>query len=220
MYTSLREFYSSSEWHAFRKVVIAERIARDGAVIDDYTGDTILNDYDVVLHHKTHLTPQNVNDPAIAFGEGNIMVVTHRSHNIIHARFGHGRSKCFLVWGAPKSGKTRWVDETMLIGMDMVVELDRIYRGIGAGGINGRYNQVAFAVRDVLIDSIRMRRGSWRDAYIVGTFPLEAERKRLMGMLGAEEVHIDTDMDTCLSRCVTHDEREMVRKWFRMQGVQ
>ena len=89
MFNSLSEFYNSKEWRAFRLRLIAERTNKeDGILYDEYSGKPLVNSYDIVLHHIQPLTMQNVNDFSISLNPANIQIVSHRSHNEIHKRFG------------------------------------------------------------------------------------------------------------------------------------
>ena len=209
----LSDFYHSTDWYRFRKSYLAERIARDGELVDDYTGRPILHDYDAVLHHVNPLTEENYMDASVALNPDNIMLLTHVSHNRIHEKGGGKRHSVYLVWGAPKSGKTRWTHENASQG-DLICEIERLYQAIGADAIEGRYKAVAWKLWDTLIDCIRTRYGKWDNAYVVGTFPYMGERERMIQLLGAEEVHIDTDEATCLSRCITEQEEYYVKDWF------
>lgn len=210
---SLSDFYTSKGWRDFRRYYIQERIARDGALYDDYDGHQILNDYDVILHHKTYLTEMNVGDPEISLNPDNIMLVTHRNHNVIHQRYGHGRRAVYLVWGAPKSGKSYWVDMNKS-PEDLVCDMGRIYECLGSNGITPRFSSSAFKVQETILDIIKTRYGKWGNAYIIGTYPRDYDRKMILGTYRAEEVFIDTSMDICMERCRTKEEMEYVRKWF------
>lgn len=210
---SLRSFYSSTTWKRFRETLIRERIARDGALYDDYDGHQILAPYDAICHHVIPLTESNVEDVSISLNPDNIQVVSHRSHDAIHQRFGHFQRHVYLVLGAPKSGKSTWVDMTKREG-DLVCDMGDIYACLGAHGIDKRLSAVAFAVRDVIFDSIRTRNGKWLDAYVIGTYRSEAERARMVALLDAEEVFIDTPIEECLRRCNTEEERGYVVRWF------
>ena len=37
-----------------------------------------------ILHHKIHLTPENINDPDISLGFGNLKYDCHACHNAEH----------------------------------------------------------------------------------------------------------------------------------------
>lgn len=216
---TVSDFYHTTAWRRFRKAYLAFRLNRDGAYIDDMTKEQIMNPWDCVLHHVNPITEATVTDPDVTLNAANIMLLTHASHNRIHEKFGNRRHAVYLVWGAPKSGKSLWTDENASQG-DLVVEMERIYRMMGSEGIDTRYKAVAFRIWDVLIDSVKTRSGRWRDAYIVGTFPWRADRERLLGQLGGEEVFIDVDEDVCLNRCSDENEMLMVHDWFEKQRSQ
>lgn len=38
-----------------------------------------------IVHHKEHLTPQNIDDPEIALGEGNLELLCWDCHTLAHA---------------------------------------------------------------------------------------------------------------------------------------
>ena len=63
------------------------------------------------------------------------------------------------------------------------------------------------AVRDLLIEQVRMGVGSWKNAYIVGGYPLQGERERLCKKLGAKEIYIECSREECLSRLAADKER-------------
>lgn len=214
---SLESFYSSSVWKKFRAGMIAENIAQYGYLKDEYTGNQIVAPYDAICHHKTPLTDQNVSDPYIALNPDNIMIVSHASHDAIHNRFGNGRRAVYLVWGPPKSGKS-WYVNSIRTRNDIVIDVAELYHALGSEVGSRKVAPVVFRLRDELYDVVRTRYGRWDSAYIVGTYPVEMDRVRLMDTMRAEEVFIDTDMGTCLSRCASEEEMEHVRKWFSESG--
>ena len=71
-----------------------------------------------------------------------------------------------------------------------------------------RLNAVVFRIRDDLLDIVRHRLGKWRNAYIIGGYPLQGERERLAQELHARIVHIDTDKAECLRRLENDTERD------------
>ena len=216
---SLESFYSSSVWKKFRAGMIAENIAQYGYLKDEYTGNQIVAPYDAICHHKTPLTEQNVNDPYVALNPDNIMIVSHASHDAIHNRFGNGRRAVYLVWGAPKAGKS-WYVNSVRTRNDITVDIESLYEALGSELGTRKVAPVVFRVRDELYDMIRTRYGRWDNAYVVGTYPIEMERKRLIDTLRAEEVFIDTPMETCLERCRNEEEMGYVREWFRETEAQ
>ena len=207
MYKGLSDFYNSKEWTDFRKVVLAERMKDDGFVYDELTGKPLSKAYDIILHHITELTEENVHDASIALNPENIMVVSFGSHNKLHKRAKHSEGgfkvrQVFLVYGSPLSGKTSFVMENMTEG-DLVIDMDSIWECISA---QDRYikprrlNMVAFKIRDTLIDCIKYRVGNWNAAWLIGGYPLQSERDRLCRELGARPVFIDVSKEVCLDR--------------------
>ena len=129
LFQNLPQFYNSDEWRKFRKQLIHERTNKaDGILYDEFDGKPLLQSYDIVLHHKKPLTMQNVNDYSVSLNPENIMIVSQRSHNEIHGRFGYTtQRKVYFVYGAPCSGKTTFVNN-IKGNSDLVVDMDNIWQ--------------------------------------------------------------------------------------------
>lgn len=213
-YTNLFTFYRSKEWEQFRKALLAERLERDGEIIDDVTGKPIVKAYDVILHHVIPLTEQNVFDADIALNPDNIQVVSHRTHNEIHNRFGSWQRHIYIVYGSPCAGKSTWVD-SVATKDDLIIDIDRLYNAINNHRGNRVYTNVMALYRS-LIDMVKTRNGTWNNVFIVRGFPLRGERERLAQQLDAELIHIDTDKETCLARSYgkAPDYHEHVTDWW------
>jgi hypothetical protein len=69
-----------------------------------------------------------------------------------------------------------------------------------------------FSVRDNLLESVKYRRGKWSNCYIIGGYPYEADRERLLDMLGAKPIHIDTSKQICLERLAQCEDRD-ISEW-------
>lgn len=215
MFRSLAEFYISKEWRAFREQLIHERTnPTDGILYDEYSGKPLLKRFDIIAHHKQQLTLQNVNDFSISLNPENIMLVSHQSHNEIHARFGYsGGRKVYYVYGAPCSGKTSWV-ESVKGNSDLVVDIDLVWQAITGGKKYFKPNALkanAFDLYGSLLDMAKTRQGRWERAYIIAGGARKGERERLVRELGAEPIFIDTDEETCLQRLHQDQERADVR---------
>lgn len=224
MWYSLGDFYRSKEWSDVRRVVISKRLV-NGATICEHCGEAIYKPYDVILHHRQELTLENVNNPAISLNEDNLMIVHQTCHNEIHNRWGRYTRHIYLVYGAPLSGKSAWVDG-LATKDDLVVDIDLI-RGAITGGKpwdrSNRINDNLFSVRNLLLGMIQRKQGKWINAYVIGTFPYTGERERLCKDLQAEPVFIEATQDECLARLeALNDGRDkkqwekFIRDWFQV----
>ena len=212
---TLENFYRSREWERFRLTIINERTKADGFIYDEVTNKPILRMYDLILHHIEELTPENVNDFNISLNPNNIMVVSHKTHNLIHDNFNnYSRQQVFLVYGAPLSGKTTWVKNNKLDG-DLIVDINNIWQSVSGDSEtkNPRLKSVVFKIRDTELEAVRYRLGKWRNAYIVGGFPSRSERDRLASETGAREVYIDTERAECEERADMRAQREELRSY-------
>lgn len=204
MFQSLSQFYNSDQWRKFRVGLIAERTSKeDGFLYCEHSGEKLLKQFDIVLHHKTPLTLQNVNDFNISLNPDNIMIVSQKAHNEIHARFGYvAQRKVYLVYGAPCSGKTTFVN-SIKGNSDLVIDIDNIWQCVTGGE---RYEKPdalksnVFTVRDCLLDMVRTRAGKWEKAFVIMGAPRASYRRRFVDLYGAELIHIDTDKEECLKR--------------------
>lgn len=219
-------FYKSREWEKLIALLRVQRVNENGDVICAHCGKPIVRAYDCIGHHVIELDESNVNDASVSLNPDNIVLVHHRCHNKIHKKLYTGESvrQVFLVYGSPLSGKTSWVRSVRCDG-DLIVDMDDIWQFISGCE---RYtkpavlNSIAFGVRDYLIESVRYRRGKWRNAYVIGGYPLIGERERLTTMLDAREVFIDTPKQECIDRLFTCDDRDpktwmkYIEDWWRM----
>ena len=103
---------------------------------------------------------------------------------------------------------------------DLIIDIDSIWQCVSGCDRYikpARLNSNVFIIRDTLIEQVRYRTGKWLTAWIVGGYPLTAERERLTRSLGAREIFIDTDRDECLRRlhdAAANDGRDVV-EWSR-----
>lgn len=216
---TLSTFYKTKEWEQLIEILKIERANDEGVLICEHCGKPIVKAYDCIGHHKVELTESNVNDRTISLNPDNIALVHHNCHNIIHERFGHdGTRHIYLVYGAPGAGKRAYVDRSA--GQDdLILDIDSLYIAIS---IRNRYDHSkrmsrnVFGLRDCILDQIKTRTGKWRNAWIIGGYPLSSERSRLCEMLAAEAVFIDTPQDECLMACKDrgYDALDYCIKWF------
>lgn len=213
MYT-LKTFYRSKEWEHLIQILKIERVNKeDGILYCEHCGKPLIHKYDIIGHHKTELTETNVNDVNISLNPENIMLIHFRCHNEIHQRFGYEQQKVYIVYGSPLSGKTTFVKENSTKD-DLILDMDNIYNMLNF--TNDKYyksNRIktnVFIIRDCILDMIKCRTGKWRNAWIIGGYPLPMDRKRLMDATGAELIHIDTSKEECLKRLYNDPERQQV----------
>lgn len=204
---TLSTFYRSKEWEKLLKQLRIERLNDDGQIICEYCGKPITKAYDMIGHHKTELTEANVNDYEISLNPENIAFVHHRCHNYIHNKLGYAVREVYLVYGAPLSGKTTWVQNNMNEG-DLIIDIDSIWQCVS--GCNryvkpNRLKAIVFRLRDSLLDAVRYRVGKWDNCYIIGGYPLSSERDRLCRELGAREVFIESSKEDCIERLETRE---------------
>lgn len=216
MFGSLYDFYHSNEWRTLTKTIKLDRTNNKGQIICEYCHKPIVRTYDCIGHHKIELTEDNVNDYQISLNQENIMLLHGSCHNRIHDKFGRSSRMVYLVYGAPLSGKSTYVKDSMSDG-DLIIDMDSIWQcvsGCDRYQKPGRLKAVVFRVRDDLIDMVKYRFGKWSNAYIVGGYPLKSERERLMKELGAREVFIDTSKEECIERLAADQERD-TEEWLK-----
>ena len=204
-------------------VLKMQRTNARGEIICEYCGKPITKKYDCIGHHKIELTEQNVNDASIALNPDNIALLHHVCHNRIHNKLGYKPRNVYLIYGAPCSGKNTYVSEIAERG-ELIIDMDNIWQCISG---QQRYikppclNDIAFSVRDTLLEGVKYRRGRWLNCYIIGGYPLISERERICKELGARPIFIEATEEECLSRIeVCNDGRNIndwktfIKKWF------
>lgn len=215
----LKAFYHSRKWESFTKQLRLERATAEGYVICEHCGKPILKPYDCIAHHVTELTEQNVGDVSIALNPDNIKLIHFRCHNELHKRFGFNRrpiKKVYIVFGAPCSGKTSFVEENAGDN-DIILEIARLYQGITKSGVHELPQAVksnVFKLRDSMLDMIATRYGAWENAYIIGGYPLLNERERLADRVNADKIiYVDTPKEVCLLRLESEPNGRDRDKW-------
>lgn len=210
---TLQTFYKSKEWQNLRQCLILERVNSDGDIICEHCHKPIIKPYDIIGHHKIYLTESNVNDYSISLNPDNIALVHFSCHNKIHEK-GFQCKKVYIVYGAPCSGKSYYVD-SVATDKDLIIDIDRIYNALNNSRSDKLLNTVMNTYR-YLLDIVKTRNGLWNNAYIIRGLPNAMERKRLSDMLDAELIFIDTDKKTCLERSKekSSDYYKFVEDWF------
>lgn len=186
------------------------------------------------VHHKIFLNSENMHDYNIALNWDNLQLLCRKCHNEIHEKaYEMHRAKnrrntgvknglCFdedgniienknvyIVWGAPASGKTKYVKENKG-KYDLVVDLDYIISAISF--IDGKeraedYLPFGLEIRNLLYDLIAERKYYFENAWVIATLPNKKKRLELQAKLKAELIHIDTNKELCIERARYDDSR-------------
>lgn len=214
------KFYNSQSWKFLRgKLIVAANYS-----CQKCGKSFVLNPSRLVGHHKIPLTPENVNDVNIALNPQNVEIICKECHDAEHKRYRYsGSHNVFLVYGPPCAGKSTWVNQTAERG-DVLMDMDAIFFAISGCSMHdhpNNLNKTAYAVRDTILEQIRMRAGNWHDAYVMGGYPRKLQRESLAQRLGAELVYIEATPEEAKARAVASrgalaDEWcGYIDKWFR-----
>lgn len=213
---TLDNFYKSDRWCDLRARLMLERVNEKGELICARCGEPIVKPYDCIGHHKIELSEDNVNDYSVSLNPDNVELIHFRCHNKIHNRFDGFHQSVYLVYGAPCSGKTTWV-HSVANEDDLILDLDSIWESICKCDRYHKPNRLkknVFGIRDTIIDQIRTRCGMWRNAYVIGTYPLRSDRERLCDLLNAEAIYICASQKECIERAQTEEWKEYIARWF------
>lgn len=212
-----KAFYASARWKKFRLALIRERGMRC-----EKCGRTFLLESDIEAHHVEELTPANVTDPFVTLNPDNILLLCKDCHNAQHERYTHKANKrVTIVYGAPCSGKEEYVQRRIKRG-DIVLEFDHLYQALTWRDLHDKPDNVkavVFKARDAVLESVKMRVGSWHHAYIIGTYPFKSQREDLARQLDAELVLIERDEAECLLEAdnlgtLGVGMKKYIRRWF------
>lgn len=213
---TLNTFYKSKQWEKLISRLKLERLNDKGEQICEHCGKPITKKYDCIGHHITELTEDNVNDLDISLNPNNIKLIHFKCHNLIHQRFDGFYQRVFLVYGPPCAGKTTWV-HSVANPDDLILDIDSIWECISTSDKYHKPNRLkanAFGIRDCIIDQIKTRTGMWRNAYIIGGYPLRTDRDRLCDLLNASPIYIGERQDVCLQRANNQTWKDYIFEWF------
>lgn len=213
---TLGNFYTSKAWCKFIAQLKLERIDESGNLICEHCGRPITRKFDCIGHHIIELTDENVNDFSISLNPDNVQLIHFSCHNKIHCRFDGFMQSVYLVYGSPCAGKTTWVHANANDD-DLILDMDSLWEAVCMSGKYnkpGRLKRNVFGLRDCMIEQIKLRVGMWRNAYVIGGYPLASDRERMCTMLRARPVFIDEARDKCLERAKDDAWRGYIEDWF------
>lgn len=214
----LSDFYRSQKWRQLRNRLIQKRQNKYGEVICEYCNNPIYKLNACIGHHVIPITPENVGDYSISLNPDNIQLVHASCHNDIHNRYGISwERKVYIVYGSACSGKSSFVNENKTDG-DLILDLDNIYQMLSNERRYKKVNQIkpiVFAVRETILEQIKMRSGTWRNAWVIGSLPYARDRQTLAERLNAETIFIDATQEECYERLENDPERQAVYEEWR-----
>lgn len=239
-----KTFYRSAKWLRCREAYISARRLIDGGLCEccrEKPGEE--------LHHKTFLTPDNINDPNITLNHDNLawlckdchfkaheeailsgLKKTKRQSRILNDNgyyFDENGDllpqKIYVVYGAPASGKTRYVREHKADG-DMVVDFDYLQQAISMNGKKDRSVNLISTVLDIreyIYSLVEARKIDCKNIWIVACLPRKEERLALISRLHAEPIYIHATKEECMrhadedtERKDKHEQHAIISKWF------
>lgn len=213
---NINNFYQSKQWRGLIDQLKLERLNEQGELICEYCGKAITKKYDCIGHHVVELTEDNINDYSTSLNPNNIQLIHFRCHNLIHQRYEGYKRIVYLVYGAPCSGKRDWVKEVANKD-DLILDIDSIWDCISIAGKKDKQPRLksnVFGIRDFIIDQIRTRTGNWRNAYIIGGYPLRTDRDRLCELLSAKPIYIQSTEEECMGRASDEKMKQYIADWF------
>lgn len=208
-----KAFYHSKEWERVRQAALL----RDNGMCQAEGCNRPAEE----VHHIVPLTLYNIHDPDITLNLDRLVSLCRdchfREHRKMIAQKFERRERVldkdgywfdedgmmrqmevYLVWGAPASGKTTYVQEHRE-SSDLVIDLDKIRWALG-GGRN--LLELCLSVRDHLYQLIadRDQTVDCRHVWVIATLPRKKERRELVERLRAKEIHMDAGLEECKAR--------------------
>lgn len=116
---AIKRFYRSDRWNIVRAIKIAaacglcEKCSKPGNEV----------------HHKIHLTPQNINNPNIAINQDNLILLCNECHNKEHHRFGKFTEYLFDNEGNLVHSNNKKISKSLDIYIYGKIKIEYLYIG-------------------------------------------------------------------------------------------
>lgn len=125
----------------------------------------------------------------------------------------------YLVYGAPCSGKSRYISEHMERG-DIVCDVDSIYAAISGQDPHDadlHVHEIALKLKEELLDMIRFRHGGWKNAYVTSIAHTSMQLEKDMERVNADEaIKMETSYEICMERAKERPSyfKYLIAEWF------
>lgn len=125
----------------------------------------------------------------------------------------------YLVCGPPCSGKSTYIKNNASDG-DLICDVDLIYGAISTHDPHDAdlyIHEIALLLKDKLLDIIRERKGTWKDAYVVSIASTKEKVKRDKDRINADKViFLNTPYEVCMDRAKERDFAFslLIQEWF------
>lgn len=243
-----KAFYKSMAWRRTRQAYVDHRLALDGGLCE-----LCQEELGTEVHHKIFLRPENIDDENITLNHENLALLCFDCHQREHeaarriaqlnAKQRDGKRgvliggsyyydeegnvqpfRVHIVWGAPGSGKTTYVQKHIQPG-DLVIDLDLIGRALSMAertDVPRNVERIAYDIRDFLYSKIEQSQLDAKHVWVVAGLPKKEQRQQIAKQLGADLIYMEATFHECYTRVLRDPERKdkamqlaIIEKWFR-----
>lgn len=210
------QLYRSKEWINLMTVLKLKRVGQDGHLRCELCNKPITGM--CIGHHIKHLTLGNLNDPEVSLNEDNIMLLHPRCHDEIHSRFGQGTKHTYLVYGPSSMKCYEFAKENASAG-DTFCHVPSIREMVtfDEDRTSQRTNDLVYRIRDLVLDSIKLKSTKSQNFWIIGQFSYSGERERYARTYGAEEIFVDCTLEEAVA-LEGEKNRPYIEEWFNLNG--
>lgn len=177
-----------------------------------------------VVHHKI---PHKGNE-ILFWDEANFMAMNKHCHDKYEAQLKvggqHMKPNVYIIWGAPGSGKSTYVNSKKKYG-DLVVDLDLINQALTLEyktNIPDNLVSTMIDIRNYIYTLISNNKILTNNIYVIAGLPILQQRKELFNMLKATDlIFINKSKEECISNVMQDSSRIdkdkqiiIINKWF------